>query len=218
MSDEVRRLVITRKEARERGLKAYWTGKPCERFQHIAERTTGNGVCVECRREHSRCCARNPAATNPVPPGYYSWGDMVQRCENPNHPKYALYGGRPDKPVRIHPRYRYGEGGLSGYHCLIADIGPKPGPGYSLDRIDPWGNYEPGNVRWADPETQARNQRPRRQWTRPRRQRADIADRRKKVSGLTARGLAPSQVAKLLGLPRHTITNDLRQQKKKVVA
>jgi hypothetical protein len=234
VSKDIERLVVTREEAREWGLKTYWTGVACRR-NHVAERATGNGVCVECHREHSRCYrARNPElgresakhwrannpervresrqrwkranrdqereylkrwraenservrerskryraadpdrarelvrrwkAANPerirrwyaARPGYHSWGDMVQRCTNPNHHKFALYGGR---GVTIHPRYRHGEGRLSGYHYLIADIGPKPGPGYSLDRIDPWGNYEPGNVRWADPETQARNKR-----------------------------------------------------------
>ena len=33
----------------------------------------------------------------------------------------------------------------------------RPAPDYSLDRIDPHGNYEPGNLRWADKKVQAQN-------------------------------------------------------------
>src|SRR5574337_499708 len=47
------------------------------------------------------------------------------------------------------------------YHCFqnfYRDLSDPP-PGYSLDRINPAGHYEPGNLRWADPKTQTLNQR-----------------------------------------------------------
>lgn len=43
--------------------------------------------------------------------------------------------------------------------AFMAHIGPRPGPEYSVDRIDNNGNYEPGNVRWATGSEQVRNRR-----------------------------------------------------------
>jgi len=46
--------IITRKQAKERGLKRYFTGKPCKRG-HIVERSTlGGGVCVGCYTFHDQ--------------------------------------------------------------------------------------------------------------------------------------------------------------------
>lgn len=40
--------IITRAEAKERGLKRYFNANPCRRYAHVAERQTSNGVCIEC--------------------------------------------------------------------------------------------------------------------------------------------------------------------------
>jgi hypothetical protein len=42
---------------------------------------------------------------------------------------------------------------------FYAELGPRPGPEYSVDRINPAGNYEKGNVRWETRDVQARNKR-----------------------------------------------------------
>lgn len=84
---------------------------------------------------------------------YQSWISMKQRCLNPRRTDFRDYGGR-EPPVTIYPDW------LS-FTPWFADRGPRP-PGCSQDRIDPNGNYEPGNVQWADAKQQARNRRPQR--------------------------------------------------------
>lgn len=83
-------------------------------------------------------------------PEWNSWTSIKQRCLNPNNPAYPRYGGR---GITMHPEW------IESFESFYNFVGPKPGPEYSLDRIDNDGNYEPGNVQWADPETQNNNKR-----------------------------------------------------------
>jgi hypothetical protein len=78
-----------------------------------------------------------------------SWRGMKERCQNPNHIRYDLYGAH---GVKICDRWR------DSFKNFLADMGTRP-PRTSLDRINPYGDYEPSNCRWATHREQRLNRR-----------------------------------------------------------
>lgn len=91
---------------------------------------------------------------------YRCYNMMHVRCEDSTHVAYHNYGGRGIKVCE-----RWHKSNPDGFKNFIADMGRRPSLKFSLDRIDPDGIYEPGNVRWATAKTQANNQRRHKQQT-----------------------------------------------------
>lgn len=81
---------------------------------------------------------------------YSTWLGIKDRCNNKNNPRYKDYGGRNIKICRQWS---------SSFENFLDDMGKKPNPTYSIERIDNDKGYYPGNCIWADATTQNRNQR-----------------------------------------------------------
>lgn len=82
-------------------------------------------------------------------PGEYRvWVGMVNRCHGRG--PHKDYGGR---GIVVCDRW------ANSFLAFLQDMGTRPGPDYTLDRVDVDGNYDSSNCRWATKAEQARNRR-----------------------------------------------------------
>jgi hypothetical protein len=85
-------------------------------------------------------------ASRPRTPEYNVWLHMRERCTNPNHVRYARYGGR---GITIDPAW-------DSFAQFFADMGERP-PGLTLDRVNKDGPYAAHNCKWSTDSEQNKN-------------------------------------------------------------
>lgn len=81
---------------------------------------------------------------------YNAWRHMLARCRNPKHPNYPRYGAR---GITVCTRWE-------SFPNFLADMGQRPSPKHSLERLDVNGPYSPSDCVWSPITQQARNKRP----------------------------------------------------------
>lgn len=82
-------------------------------------------------------------------PEYRAWANMLTRCRNPQGDPLGNYYVR---GITVCHRWRK-------FEHFYEDMGDRPSPKHSLDRINNNGHYEPGNCKWSTRSEQQNNTR-----------------------------------------------------------
>lgn len=125
------------RRAKKAEYNAEYSAKP-ENKARKAERDAERNA----KPENKKILAKRDAERHAKNPLYVRYNNMIQRCTNPNRPRYKDYGGRGitvcDEWVDSYSAYEAYMMALPGFDLEL-----------QIDRIDNDGNYEPGNVRWV---------------------------------------------------------------------
>jgi hypothetical protein len=144
-----------------------------------------SSVQQNCSKSCGAHASKNKKHGRSFTPIYNSWRDMRQRCEKPYRREYPRYGGR---GIKVCERWK-------SFDNFLADMGEIPGKGYTLERIDNDGDYEPSNCKWGTRLEQSRNRRI-----------VFTAEQDAKIREGAAAGLTFKQIAAIVGRSKGSVT------------
>lgn len=134
---------------------AYWDCEcSCGNIKSVSQGHLRHGSIKSCgclRKEKSKTRATKHGLRHS--PEYNSYRAMLDRCTQTYYPGYENYGGR---GIRVCERWADPDVGIFNF---IEDMGPRPSPDHTLDRINNEGDYCLENCRWVERKVQLLNRR-----------------------------------------------------------
>jgi hypothetical protein len=129
-------------------LRRVWCRCECGTERDVIASNLTRGISKGCGCTRAHKSKHGQSRRGAKTPEYAAWKGMKSRCK----PEYKQAQDYYLRGIRVCDRWRL-------FENFFADMGPKPDPAFSLDRIDNDGPYSPDNCRWTDYRTQRLNSR-----------------------------------------------------------